>query len=421
MTAAVKSGPRSRPSAGATPWGATAVAHMSGGEYLCRGCGRARVRRNEEEAEDTCTGKEVPWRRARQRGVVNSPSLNGRPPAHHAELCPELIKPGSPPAGQATAQRDNTDVIVRDDDRGFVSSRCKAAAPTEPNDGALPALVDIQAVARSLGISMRQVRRFVADGEIPFIRVGHLIRFDPGELKEWIDCRRAGFRQANQLMSGSQGDRRSAKRTLDGCAVLTMTSQWQRSAGHGRPDRRLDWSHPAEPLRVDAGGKARRPEKNRGPMRNRSRRQAWVLGGRCTIKGRRTKECRTLHQNAWRVPVSAGRWWLTQGGFRMTLLAFARTDNHILWLPTKGLLSPWRSPPGGYSPHSVTAVHKITFATRTCMALTGNAPDNKPFGRWMNEAFLNREDLVDRPLTSFFASMRSLDAGVMPPERRPRI
>jgi excisionase family DNA binding protein len=56
-------------------------------------------------------------------------------------------------------------------------------------------LVDIQAVARSLGISMRQVRRFVADGQIPFIRVGHLIRFDPGQLKEWIDCRRAGFRQ----------------------------------------------------------------------------------------------------------------------------------------------------------------------------------------------------------------------------------
>ena len=56
----------------------------------------------------------------------------------------------------------------------------------------LPALVDIEAVATALGISMRQVRRFVADGQIPFVRVGHLIRFDPDELNHWINARRAG-------------------------------------------------------------------------------------------------------------------------------------------------------------------------------------------------------------------------------------
>jgi excisionase family DNA binding protein len=55
----------------------------------------------------------------------------------------------------------------------------------------LPNLVDIQTVARSLGISMRQVRRFVAEKQIPFVRVGHLIRFDPEELNDWIDARRA--------------------------------------------------------------------------------------------------------------------------------------------------------------------------------------------------------------------------------------
>jgi excisionase family DNA binding protein len=56
----------------------------------------------------------------------------------------------------------------------------------------LPTLVDIQAVSNSFGISLRQVRRFVADGTIPFVRVGHLIRFDTDELNEWIDARRAG-------------------------------------------------------------------------------------------------------------------------------------------------------------------------------------------------------------------------------------
>jgi excisionase family DNA binding protein len=66
-----------------------------------------------------------------------------------------------------------------------------AQRPTEM-PSLLPELVDIQTVARALGISMRQVRRFVADGQMPFVRVGHLIRFDPNELKGWIDVRRAG-------------------------------------------------------------------------------------------------------------------------------------------------------------------------------------------------------------------------------------
>jgi excisionase family DNA binding protein len=56
----------------------------------------------------------------------------------------------------------------------------------------LPALVDIAAVSQALGISTRQVRRFVADDHIPFVRVGHLIRFDPGEINKWLDARRSG-------------------------------------------------------------------------------------------------------------------------------------------------------------------------------------------------------------------------------------
>ena len=66
-------------------------------------------------------------------------------------------------------------------------------APGAGADSALlPNLVDIDTVSRSLGISMRQVRRFVAEGQIPYVRVGHLIRFDPGELNRWIDERRSG-------------------------------------------------------------------------------------------------------------------------------------------------------------------------------------------------------------------------------------
>jgi excisionase family DNA binding protein len=60
----------------------------------------------------------------------------------------------------------------------------------------LPALVDIETVSQALGISTRQVRRFVAQSQIPFVRVGHLIRFDPNELSQWLDARRSGSVQA---------------------------------------------------------------------------------------------------------------------------------------------------------------------------------------------------------------------------------
>lgn len=64
--------------------------------------------------------------------------------------------------------------------------------PSKEGIPGLPTLVDIPTVSRSFGISTRQVRRFVADGQIPFVRVGHLIRFDLEALKQWIDARRAG-------------------------------------------------------------------------------------------------------------------------------------------------------------------------------------------------------------------------------------
>jgi excisionase family DNA binding protein len=69
----------------------------------------------------------------------------------------------------------------------------------------LPKLVDIEAVSRSLGISMRQVRRFVADGQIPFVRVGHLIRFDPEEIVAWIDERRSDGIGPGTATSSCQG------------------------------------------------------------------------------------------------------------------------------------------------------------------------------------------------------------------------
>jgi excisionase family DNA binding protein len=49
-------------------------------------------------------------------------------------------------------------------------------------------LVDIAAVARRLGVTERHMRRLVSERRIPFIKWGHLLRFDPDEIEAWIDA-----------------------------------------------------------------------------------------------------------------------------------------------------------------------------------------------------------------------------------------
>ncbi|MPY94130.1 MAG: helix-turn-helix domain-containing protein [Acidimicrobiia bacterium] len=48
-------------------------------------------------------------------------------------------------------------------------------------------LIDIAAAAERLGVSVRYVRRLVAQRRIPYVKLGHYLRFDPTELDAWID------------------------------------------------------------------------------------------------------------------------------------------------------------------------------------------------------------------------------------------
>jgi excisionase family DNA binding protein len=58
-----------------------------------------------------------------------------------------------------------------------------APAPINP-------LIDLKMVAEKLGVNERHVRRLVAERRIPFIKWGHLLRFDPADIDAWIDrCR----------------------------------------------------------------------------------------------------------------------------------------------------------------------------------------------------------------------------------------
>jgi excisionase family DNA binding protein len=51
----------------------------------------------------------------------------------------------------------------------------------------LPHLVDIDSIAEHLGVEVRHVRRLVAERRIPFIKWGHLLRFDPVDIAAWLD------------------------------------------------------------------------------------------------------------------------------------------------------------------------------------------------------------------------------------------
>lgn len=57
-------------------------------------------------------------------------------------------------------------------------------------------LMDLPAVAERLGVNERHIRRLVAERRIPFIKWGHLLRFDPVDIDRWLDDCRHGSRTA---------------------------------------------------------------------------------------------------------------------------------------------------------------------------------------------------------------------------------
>lgn len=61
---------------------------------------------------------------------------------------------------------------------------------TWPSPGAVPVLIDVETLAGRLGVGVRLVRRLVAERRIPYVKVGHYVRFDVAEVATWIDERR---------------------------------------------------------------------------------------------------------------------------------------------------------------------------------------------------------------------------------------
>jgi excisionase family DNA binding protein len=51
----------------------------------------------------------------------------------------------------------------------------------------IPELMTIEQLAQRLGITVRHVRRLVAERRMPYLKVGRLVRFDTREVTEWLD------------------------------------------------------------------------------------------------------------------------------------------------------------------------------------------------------------------------------------------
>lgn len=53
-----------------------------------------------------------------------------------------------------------------------------------------PELVDIETVAKLLGVGERYVRRIVAERRVPIVKIGHYVRFDLADIRKWVEEQR---------------------------------------------------------------------------------------------------------------------------------------------------------------------------------------------------------------------------------------
>lgn len=58
------------------------------------------------------------------------------------------------------------------------------------NTPSLQPLLNFKQAAALLGLPEGSLRRYISERKIPFLRVGKLIRFDPVELRAWLDSKR---------------------------------------------------------------------------------------------------------------------------------------------------------------------------------------------------------------------------------------
>jgi excisionase family DNA binding protein len=63
---------------------------------------------------------------------------------------------------------------------------------TQPRKTASTRLLDYQELADWLNDTVRHLRRLVDEDRIPYVKVGHFVRFDPDRISQWLDDNRHG-------------------------------------------------------------------------------------------------------------------------------------------------------------------------------------------------------------------------------------
>lgn len=90
----------------------------------------------------------------------------------------------------------------------------------------LPTLIDVEVLARHLGVTTRHIRRLVDERRVPFHKVGRLVRFDPVEIADWLAARNRPTGQADVKASLSHPPVRLAPPGSDpASSALKLTSR----------------------------------------------------------------------------------------------------------------------------------------------------------------------------------------------------
>lgn len=63
---------------------------------------------------------------------------------------------------------------------------------TQPPNPTTVKLLDYNELAVWLNDSVRHLRRLVHENRIPYLKVGHFIRFDADHISQWLDHNRHG-------------------------------------------------------------------------------------------------------------------------------------------------------------------------------------------------------------------------------------
>ena len=62
----------------------------------------------------------------------------------------------------------------------------------------LPHLLTVEELADHLGVTVRHVRRLIADKRVPYVKRRRFIRFDPDEIARWLDDARHPQRSGDE-------------------------------------------------------------------------------------------------------------------------------------------------------------------------------------------------------------------------------